>query len=257
MVDHVTVYRAPTTEADADVIADWLDGRLDATVAVRDRLLDRVRDDGLPSALADARVHSPYDRETGTDLLGAVRYEERALDDPDRVGGVLYDGFQVQRACNARLPAGERSLSRLHVALVDRALATWGDHDGRWHKRVVIPGQPGLVSVPGLYEAPAKPEAYYKAKQAHALTAGDAPPREVLEAEIDGEFLIADDPRTTAALKGYVLQAVHVVATGEAFCDDPDCRLHDAHRQPGVVRAQLRDPEFCDAHADRYGRGAA
>ena len=57
---------------------------------------------------------------------------------------------------------------------------------------------------------------------------------------------------TTEALKGYVLQAYHYLATGEAFCDEARCRLHNPHRQPGVVAAQLREPEFCDRHAERY-----
>lgn len=110
-----------------------------------------------------------------------------------------------------------------------------------------------MISVPGLYEAPAKPEAYYDEKSKHAVLTGDAPPREVLEAGVEGDFLVADDPRTTDALKGYVLAATDSVETGTAFCDDEDCRLHDAHRQPDVVRAQLRAPEFCDRHAERYG----
>ncbi len=71
----------------------------------------------------------------------------------------------------------------------------------------------------GALRAPAKPEAYYTEKQRHALLSGDAPPREVLENQVDGDFLVADDPRTTEALKGYVLQAFHYLETGEAFCD--------------------------------------
>ena len=39
MVDRVTLYRAPTTAADADTVADWLGERVDAEVAVADRLL--------------------------------------------------------------------------------------------------------------------------------------------------------------------------------------------------------------------------
>ena len=250
MVETVTLYRSPTAVADADAIADWLRGRIDAEVRVRGRLLGRVGDDELAEQLAAARVTDPYERETGNTMLGIVRYEERALDDPERAGGVVYDGQAVQRALNARLGS---ELDHLHVPLLDRVVGTWGDHDGRWHKRVAVLGQPAIVSIPGLYEAPAKPEAYYEAKSKHALLTGDAPPREVLEAEIEGDFLVADDPRTTDALKGYVLAAVDVLETGRAFCDDERCRLCDAHRQPGVVRAQLRDPEFCDAHAERYG----
>jgi hypothetical protein len=253
MVEEVTPYRAPTTAADADAIADWLRDRVEADVTVKDRFLSLYADDDLPEAFAAARVLSPYDRETGNTMIGIVRYEQRALEDPERAGGVIYDGLAVQDALRRRLPEGERGLDHLHVPLLDRVLGTWGDHDGRWHKRVSVLGQPGLVSVPGLYEAPAKPEQYYKEKQKHAMLSGDAPPREVLESEVEGEFLVEDDPRTTEALKGYVLQAVHYLTTGEAFCDDEGCRLANPHRQPGVVEAQLREPEFCPRHAARYG----
>jgi len=251
MVTTVSLYRAPTTVVDAEALATWLRDRVDAEVRVCDRLLGQAGDDGLAEAFADARVTDPYDRDTGNTMTGIVRYEERALTDPERAGGVVYDGQAVQRALNARLP-DEQGLDHLHVPLLDRVVGTWGGHDGRWHKRVAVLGQPTVLSVPGLYEAPAKPEAYYEAKSKHAMLTGGAPPREVLESEIDGDFLVADDPRTTDALKGYLLAAVEFVETGTAFCADERCRLHDAHRQPGVVRAQLRDPAFCETHAARY-----
>ncbi|MEF8869187.1 MAG: DUF6775 family putative metallopeptidase [Haloarculaceae archaeon] len=252
MVEHVTLYRAPTTVADAAGIAAWFHERVDAEVEVRDRFLDRYRDEGLAREFAEARVLSPSDRETGNTMLGVVRYEERALDRPERAGGVIYDGFAVQRALERRLLDDEPSLDRLHVALLDRVLGTWGE-DGRWHKRVNVLGPLALVSVPGLYEAPAKPEDYYREKQRHGLLSGDAPPREVLENEVEGAFLVEDDPRTTEALAGYVLQAVHYLRTGEAFCEAAGCRLFDAHRQEALIEAQLRDPEFCPTHAEQYG----
>jgi hypothetical protein len=254
MVDRVIIYRAPTTVADAGEIASWLESRVDAAVAVRGLFLEVHRSDGLAERFAEARVPSPYDRETGNTMLGTIRYEERALENPEREGGVLYDGRQVQRALNSALPAEERGLETLHVAILDRAIGTWGDHDGRWHKRVNVLGQPALVSVPGLYEAPAKPEAYYREKQRHSLLSGDAPPREVLENRVEGEFLIENDPRTTDALKGYVLQAYDFLETGEPFCEREGCRLFNAHYHEDLIAAQLREPEFCAAHSRRYGR---
>ena len=253
MVDRVSLYAAPTTVADAEQLADWLDDSVDAEVAVRDRVLDVHRSEDLPERFAEARVTDPHDPATGNTMLGIVRYEERALGDPEREGGVLYDGNQVQSALNATLPAEEAGLDHAHVALLDRAIGTWGDHDGRWHKRVAVLGQPSIVSVPGLYEAPAKPEAYYKEKQRHALLSGDSPPREVLENQVEGDYLIEDDPRTTEALRGYVLAAVHLLETGEAFCETDGCRLFDAHYQEDLVEAQLQLPEFCDYHAALYG----
>jgi len=252
MPETVTLYRTPTTAADADAVAAWLDDRVDAAVGVRDRATELFADDDLATAFAGARVLDAGDPETGTEMLGIVRYEERALDDPERAGGVLYDGLAVQRALRERLPDGERDLDHLHVVALDRALATWGA-DGRWHKRVALLGQPALLSVPGLYEAPAKPEAYYQQKGAQAMVTGDAPPREVLESAVDGEFLVADDPRTTEALQGYALAAVDYLRTGEPFCEAAGCRLYDAHRQPALIEAQLRDPPFCERHAAMYG----
>lgn len=252
MVERVICYRAPSTRAEIDDIAEWLEGRIDADVTVRDRVLEVHRTDDLAERFAEARVSSPYERETGNTMLGTIRYEERALENPDREGGVLYDGEQVQRALNAALPEDAHGLETLHVAVLDRAIGTWGDHDGRWHKRVTVLGQPALVSVPGLYEAPAKPEAYYREKQRHALLSGDAPPREVLENQVDGEFLIQDDPRTTDALKGYVLQALDYLETGEPFCDREGCRLFNAHYHEDLIDAQLREPAFCTEHARLY-----
>lgn len=252
MLDRVSLYRAPTTVADVEAIAGWLDDRIQASVGVRDRFLDVHRNDDLPEQFAGARVLSPYDRDTGNTMLGIIRYEERALEHPEREGGVLYDGLAVQRALNAALPPDERDLDQLHVAVLDRAIGTWGSHDGRWHKRVNVLGQPAIVSVPGLYEAPAKPESYYKEKQKQALLSGDAPPREVLENQVEGDFLVEDDPRTTDTLKGYVLQAVHLLETGESFCEDDRCRLYNAHYQEDLIEAQLRKPAFCPEHASMY-----
>lgn len=247
----VLLHAAPTTEADVEEVADWLRERIDADVNVRPRFLD-VYNDSLAERFASARVLSPYRPETGSEMLGVLRYEERALEHPERAGGVLYDGYRVQRAFHERLGAEDEDGDVLHVVFLDRVLATWGE-DGRWHKRVAVHGEPALVSVPGLYEAPAKPRSYYKEKQKHALVSGDAPPREVLENEVEGEFLVENDPRTTEALKGYALQAVNYHLTGEAFCKNEECRLYDAHTQEDLVEAQLREPEFCRQHAETYG----
>jgi hypothetical protein len=245
-METVRLYGAPTTVADADEIARWLDDRIEASVKSHGRFLEGG-DDELAEDFAGARVLSPYERETGNTMTGIVRYEERALENPERAGGVIYDGFAVQRALYPHAPKDEA----VDIALLDRVLGTWGE-DGRWHKRVAVLGSPAVVSVPGLYEAPAKPEEYYKEKSKYAM-AGGVPPREYLENKVEGDFLIEDDPRTTDALKGYALAAYHYATTGEAFCEDERCRLYDAHRQEGVVRAQLREPEFCDEHSVTYG----
>ena len=51
------------------------------------------------------------------------------------------------------------------------------------------------------------------------------------------------------ALKGYVMYALFFDMTGALFCDDPDCRLYNAHWQEDLIRAQLDGEfEFCRKH---------
>lgn len=249
----VRLYREPTSSCDVDEIGSWLEERLDQSIEIRERFFDLFRDDDLATDFARARVHSPFDRDTGSTMYGIIQYEERLLDHPERGGGVLYDGMAIQRTCNRLLPAEERAIGTPHIIALDRHLATWGDHDGRWHKRIAILGQPTLLSIPGLAEAPAKPEAYYQLKQRHALVSGDSPPREVLESAIDEDVIVPGDPRTTDGFKGYALAAVHLLETGEAFCSEPSCRLYNGHRHAEVIRAQFEPPEFCEDHREMYG----
>ena len=58
MPDHLSLYRAPTTEADADALAAWLRERVDCEVTVRERLLDRFRDEDLADALLEDHLTS-------------------------------------------------------------------------------------------------------------------------------------------------------------------------------------------------------
>lgn len=251
MVETVEVYKAPTTHIDHTELGEWVQGVTGVDVEIQPRVFDDIDTNGMAQEFAEARVVSPYQRETGNTMLGIIRYEERALENPEKAGGVLYDGRLIQQALNDRLPTEQTEFETLHLVLLDRAIGTWGS-DGRWHKRINILGQPAIVSVPGLYEAPAKPEEYYKEKQRHALLSGDAPPREILENQVEGEFLIQNDPRTTDALKGYLLQAYHYLDTGEAFCENPSCCLYNAHHQEELITAQLEEPLLCETHAEQY-----
>lgn len=254
MLEETYLYQAPSTVVEEAAVKTWLEAKTETPVRIRPRLLAGYDEcSEVVSGFASARVLSPYRRETGNQMEGILRYERRAIASPDRAGGVLYDGQQLQTVLRSLLPEKERTLDRLHLILLDRPIATWGEHDGRWHKRISILGQPTLISIPGLYEAPAKPRAYYENKQRHAMAYGSTPPREVLESASEGAFLVEDDPRTTEVLVGYLLQAYHYRATGEAFCDSSTCRLFNAHRHPDMLEAQLGSPEFCDRHQDRYG----
>jgi len=177
-----------------------------------------------------------------------VHFERRLLENPERrVPGVLYDGFQLQAICRSVLPPKERTLDVAHVAFTSRLPGTFDDADRRYHARAIVLGAPALVSTSGLVEAPAKPRAFYAAKRGLRIESADAR-YEALKQEYAGRFVDYDDPRLTQIAKGYVLQAAFYLVTGEAFCEDPDCVLFNAHWQEEVLHAQVESGLLCARH---------
>jgi hypothetical protein len=152
------------------------------------------------------------------------------------------------------IPADEAGLRTLHLAFTNQLPGTWDDTDGRYHARVGIFGYPALISIPGLVEAPARPRAYYLLRQQYQALGFPEAEEAALTSVTRGEeprWLEHDDPRLTEALKGYALQAVLYVLTGEAFCAEPDCCLYNAHWQEELIRAQLSPvPDLCPPHQE-------
>ncbi|MCK4850357.1 MAG: hypothetical protein KAT11_03345, partial [Phycisphaerae bacterium] len=103
-------------------------------------------------------------------------------------------------------------------------------------------GWPSIISTTGIVEGPAKPREYY-----FGLMAGLD--EEKVREELKGRFIDHGHPRLTEILKGYSMQAVFYHLFAEPFCEEPDCRLFNAHWQEQMIRAQLgTGAEFCRRH---------
>lgn len=240
--DEVALYLAETVPGCAsacrgDFVSHWLAGSgetvesLAATMAAL-----KIRD--FSSPLSDAEP-----------LPGEVTYERRRLENRNRGSfGVAYDGFRFQALLAELL--GPREPDALHIAFTNRLLATWEPADLRYHLRTIVCGAPCVISTSGLVEAPAKPREFYAARQAlGSLAVG--PAYEALKQQFAGRFLDHDDARLTEVAKGYVLQATAYHLTGEPFCDNPRCRLHNAHWQEEMLAAQLGG-EVCERHRGMF-----
>lgn len=183
-------------------------------------------------------------------LSGEVSYERRRLGNAAaKAVGIVYDGLLLQSACREIIPQEESRLSAVHLVLTRQLLATYDEGDLRYHLRVLIGGQPSLLSTTGLVEAPARPREYYVEQALHRTLTGPAFRELAAHSDGGGRYLRPDDPRTTEALKGYLLQAIVYQLTGEAFCGDPKCRLFNAHWQEELIEAQLGEgAELCRRH---------
>jgi hypothetical protein len=194
-------------------------------------------------ALLRIRDATQRDLENRRPMEGEVAYEVRRIETEDfKSFGILYDGFRLQGIFSSLIPRDEQQLTHCHIVFTNQLLGTWDDDDHRYHARVSIYGFPSLISTTGVVEAPAKPREFYLKKRLGI-------PSEVLKDEFRGRFIDHGDPRSTDVLKGYVLQALIFHMTGNPFCDDPDCRLYNAHWQEDLIRAQLNGQyEFCPSH---------
>lgn len=203
----------------------------------------------LAVGFAKARVHDPFksvaDREP---LYGEVAYERRRLTQRGEAKGVIYDGFMVQGLLASLFDRTEMNRWRLPLIFTNQLLATFDESDRRYHLRTVILGYPAIVSTTGLVEAPAKPREFYLAREQFRAMGLDAV-SPILASELRDRCLLPNDERLTEVAKGYALQAVFYALFGEAFCDDKDCRLYNAHWQEEMLHAQLNGAyDLCPRH---------
>jgi hypothetical protein len=226
-----------------DALAAWLPG---LAREVRGPLLHAADDHErheLAERLCHMRVQNPMRSVAPRRPLKLeVDVEERLLAGASRpTPGVLYDGNELQRLAFTRLPREERLPDAVHVWFTERLVATWDHADRRYHARVIVCGLPAIVSTAGMVQAPARQREFYIARR---LGLSD----EQAAAAATEDFLNHEDPRTTEVAKGYALQAALFSLLGEGFCDQPGCRLFNAHWQREMLAAQLEGDDFCPAH---------
>jgi hypothetical protein len=207
----------------------------------------------LARALALTRVHNPNVRESFDDPLPAeVRFLERQL---RRLAapafGHLYDGMAAMSAFRSHL----RPKHELALVFTNQIMGTWDDGDLRYHARVLVAGSPAIISAPGVVMAPARPREYYLYQQgARAAGASDDEIEMKMQEALGDRYVTHGDSRIPEILKGYALQAVAYWIYGEAFCEEPECRLFNAHWQEEMIRAQLGGGyELCPRHTELLG----
>ncbi len=239
-VRHIHLYSDVSGQIDFDKLAKEVAGIFPVcSIDVRPPFLEHwsaspeiVR----PSAISDTK--NPFEKQ------------------PKRAGmheGIqLFDGFVMQRILAQVIPEKESILEHLHLVFTDLLTCTFDEDDWRYHGRAVICGTPSIVSTAGIVEAPAKPREFYLAQ------IGGLADIQSLKRRFAGRFIDYNDIRMTSAAAGYALQAVFFFITdGQAFCENSQCRLFNAHWQEDLIRTQIESPALCLKHqriANKFNR---
>ena len=258
MLFHISIHGWPTSaDIGLEVIARYLRELVGDIVRVEPPLaVPPERLNNTAEALARARVFNPMqplqDRKP---LPMEIEYERRRLVEPSELRtGILYDGFAFCEIAAGLLGESTRRRPCLHIVFTDQLVGTMDPDDRRYHARTAVFSVPVVISSAGLVLAPARPRGYYLAKHALRLVGKAEGAEALLGSQSAGRWLERGDPRMTDVAKGYAAQAVAFQMWGDPFCDDPACRLFNAHRQEEMIRAQLEGKGFCGKHQREFGR---
>ena len=208
----------------------------------------------LAAAIAATKVtHPATDLPQGmgrrrTPFEGEVQFELRRLQGTASAAGILYDGFWLQQVLAEMLPRNQASRDWLHLLLTNRLVGSYDHSDRRWHARMVLGGQPSIVSTTGMVLAPALPRVFYTQRHLHEQS-GSGVLGEHLRVQMGEQVLQHDDPRQTEVALSLTLQAALYWQGLEAFCTTAGCRLEDTHAQDALMRTHLQQPRLCPRHA--------
>ncbi len=198
------------------------------------------------AAIAASRVFkldAPYVRHIPTHKQ--IKFEEKNIDVANP-NVVCYDGIELQNVFGHVIPKKELTQDIFHVIFTDKLCCTYDDADNRYHARAVIGSNPSIISTTGIIEAPAKPREYYLELITNSRLGTSV---DSLKQKYADTCLEYHDARLATIVEGYFLQVLLYYVSGEAFCNDRNCRIFNAHWQKDLLHSQLGVGKLCDKHS--------
>ena len=248
-LDKIILYDEPTVpEIEIARQKEFLESTFGLEVEIRDNFFKNLRDTEFEK-IASTRVFElkkPFQQHRPTEDEIEAERTNKDTTKSDKV--FLYDGYELQRIVSESIR--EKNLDTMHIVFTNKLTVTFSKKDFRYHARALIGTSPSIISTTGIIEAPAKPKQYYME------LVGDFSENRVnkIKEKYRGQFLEYHDSRLGKIVEGYLLQAVFYVETGDAFCDNKNCRLFNAHWQKDLLESQLTNPRLCEKHSRELGR---
>ncbi len=197
--------------------------------------------------IANTRIFNlrrPFEKHNPS--IETIRIEKENKDMSGKKEMILYDGFEFHKVINEFIPINENKIDTLNIIFTNKLTCTFDENDFRYHARSLIGSNPTIISTTGIIEAPAKPKQYYL----EIMTNFSDEKVEEIKKKFKGEFLEYHDKRISEIVEGYLLQAIMYYETGEAFCENKDCRLFNAHWQKDLFFSQLENKKLCEKHPE-------
>lgn len=227
-------------------LADFIKKTFSMDTEIRKNIFNNINQD-LAKNLASSRIFNtkkPY--EVHSPSAEEIEFEKESCIDSSKIKNiVMYDGFEFQKSISNLISDNEKYSNYFHIVFTNRLTCTYDFNDYRYHGRAVICSNPSIISTTGIIEAPAKPREYYMeliSNMAQGLNVDS------LKRKYQGSYLEYHDERMAKVVEGYVMQALFYYLTGDAFCENQNCRLFNPHWQKDLLRSQIEIGKLCEKH---------
>ena len=200
-----------------------------------------------PRKIAQSRIFKlsvPFKKHVPT--AEEIEFEKKNIENTGNNPNITYyDGIELQNELGFLIPKNELIQDILHVIFTNKLSCTYDYTDDRYHGRALIGSNPAIISTTGIIEAPAKPREYYLELISQSRMGVNL---DSLRKKYHGTYLEYHDDRLPTIVEGYFLQTLFYYITGDAFCDDKNCRLFNAHWQKDLLHSQINIGKLCHKH---------
>ena len=247
-ISKIILYNEPSVlEIDIKKLKKFIENIFQIKIEIRNNIFENINEKTCEN-IASSRVfnlkktfqkHIPSIEEISIEL------ENKDMSNKEEM--ILYDGIELSNIITELIPNEEKNQDILNIIFTNKLTCTFDENDFRYHARALVGSNPIIISTTGTIEAPAKPKQYYLDLMTNFSKEGIGE----IKKKYKGQFLEYGDFRMPGIIEGYVLQAIFYYETGDAFCDNKQCRLFNAHWQKDLFISQIDNKKMCKKHEER------
>ena len=246
-ISKIILYNEPSVlEIDIKKLKKFIENIFQIKIEIRNNIFENINEKTCEN-IASSRIfnlkktfqkHIPSIEEISIEL------ENKDMSNKEEM--ILYDGIELSNIITELIPNEEENEDILNIIFTNKLTCTFDENDFRYHARALVGSNPIIISTTGIIEAPAKPKQYYL----DLMTNFSKEEIEEIKKKYKGQFLEYGDSRMPDIIEGYVLQAIFYYETGDAFCDNNQCRLFNSHWQKDLFISQVDNKKMCKKHEE-------
>ena len=244
-ISKIIIYKEPSVpKINLDKIKEFIFKEFRIKIEIRDNIFNKL-DKNTCEKIASTRIFNlkkSFEKHNPTVNEILIELENKDMSNKEEMA--LYDGIELNEIIKELIPKKENNQDTLHIIFTNKLTCTFDQNDFKYHARTWIGSNPAIISTTGIIEAPAKPKQYY----IDIITNISKESIEEIKKKYKGEFLEYNDPRLPDIVEGILLQIIFYYETGDAFCDNIQCRLFNAHWQKDLFISQIENKKICEKH---------